>query len=185
MNTNILEKTRNRWTAKNMTMIALLTALLSISSYIIIPLPFTASSITSQTMIVNLIGIILGPVETVAVFAVWIFLGLVGVPVFSGGTSGPAKLFGPTGGYIFGFMVTAILTSLFCKKVKDLRKVLIFLVVVGIPVIYVFGAGWMKAVTALPWPGVLVQSVIPFIPLDIVKCFASVALARALRPVLR
>lgn len=185
MNTETVKKTRSRWTAKNMTMTALMTALLSVSSYIVIPLPFTAASITAQTMVVNLIGMILGPVETAAVFAVWILLGLAGAPVFSGGASGPAKLFGPTGGYIFGFMAAAVLISLFSRKVKDLRKTTVFLIAVGIPVIYLFGAGWMKLVTVQPWPAVVVQSVLPFIPLDIVKCFAAAALAKALRAALR
>ena len=55
-----------------------------------------------------------------------------------------------------------------------------FLIVVGIPVIYAFGAGWMKHVTGQPWGAVIVQSIIPFIPLDIVKCVAAVALGKAL-----
>ena len=56
-----------------------------------------------------------------------------------------------------------------------------FLIVVGIPVIYAFGAGWMKHVTGQPWGAVIVQSIIPFIPLDIVKCVAAVALGKALK----
>ena len=54
-------------------------------------------------------------------------------------------------------------------------------IVVGIPVIYAFGAGWMKHVTGQPWGAVIVQSIIPFIPLDIVKCVAAVALGKALK----
>lgn len=185
MNVETVKQTKSRWTTKAMTVTALMTALLSASSYIAIPLPFTAASITAQTIIVNLVGLILGPIETATVFIVWILLGLVGVPVFSGGTSGPAKIMGPTGGYLFGFLVVAVIISLFSQKVKDLRKAVVFLIVVGIPVIYLFGAVWMKSVTGQPWSAVIAQSILPFIPLDIVKCFMAVGLAKVLRVALQ
>ena len=80
-----------------------------------------------------------------------------------------------------GFLVVAFLISLFCRKWKNVAFQTAFLIVVGIPVIYAFGAGWMKHVTGQPWGAVIVQSIIPFIPLDIVKCVAAVALGKALK----
>ena len=151
------------WSAKRLTLLAMMLALISVSSYIAIPLPFSDAKITAQTMIVNLIGLLIAPQDTILVMASWLLLGLCGVPVFSGGSAGPGKLLGPSGGYYIGFLVVA------------------FLIVVGIPVIYAFGAGWMKHVTGQPWGAVIVQSIIPFIPLDIVKCVAAVALGKALK----
>lgn len=52
----------------------------------------------------------------------------------------------------------------------------------GIPVIYLFGAVQMKVVTNQPWPAIMVQAVLPFIPLDVVKCFVAAGLAKILRP---
>lgn len=179
------KQTKKKRTTKEMAVMGLMAALISVSSYIIIPLPFSSASITAQTIVVNLVGILLGPLEVGMVFIVWILAGLIGLPVFSGGTGGPAKLFGPTGGYIFGYLAAAVLISIFCKKEKDIRKETLFLIVVGIPVIYFFGAVWMKIVTGQPWLAIMVQAVLPFIPLDIVKCFAAAALAKALRPVMR
>ena len=161
------------WSAKRLTLLAMMLALISVSSYIAIPLPFSDAKITAQTMIVNLIGLLIAPQDTILVMASWLLLGLCGVPVFSGGSAGPGKLLGPSGGYYIGFLVVAFLISLFCRKWKN--------VVVGIPVIYAFGAGWMKHVTGQPWGAVIVQSIIPFIPLDIVKCVAAVALGKALK----
>ena len=151
------------WSAKRLTLLAMMLALISVSSYIAIPLPFSDAKITAQTMIVNLIGLLIAPQDTILVMASWLLLGLCGVPVFSGGSAGPGKLLGPSGGYYIGFLVVA------------------FLIVVGIPVIYAFGAGWMKHVTGQPWGAVIVQSIIPFIPLDIVKCVAAVALGKVLK----
>ncbi|HIX25353.1 MAG TPA: biotin transporter BioY [Candidatus Lachnoclostridium avicola] len=170
-----------RWTAQRLTLMGLFTAVLCVSSYIVIPLPFTAVSITAQTMVVNLIGMILAPADTAIVFLVWICLGLAGAPVFSGGGGGAAKLLGPTGGYIIGYLAAAVLISLFCRKVKGMGKQTLFLIVVGIPVIYLFGGAWMKISMRLTWPAVVIQGVIPFIPMDVAKCIGAAALAKALR----
>ena len=148
------------WSAKRLTLLAMMLALISVSSYIAIPLPFSDAKITAQTMIVNLIGLLIAPQDTILVMASWLLLGLCGVPVF---------------------LVVAFLISLFCRKWKNVAFQTAFLIVVGIPVIYAFGAGWMKHVTGQPWGAVIVQSIIPFIPLDIVKCVAAVALGKALK----
>ena len=177
-------KTRH-WTIKELTMVGMLTAIMCISSYITIPLPFTEVGITAQTIVVNLVGMVLGPGNAAAVLFTWILLGIVGLPVFSGGTGGAARLAGPTGGYIIGYLVSAVMIAWFCRKVKSLRLQLVFLIVAGIPVVYLFGGIWMKLSLHLPWQAVLVQGVIPFIPTDIIKCFAAAALAKALRPVLQ
>lgn len=174
-----------RRTTREITVMGLMVALLSASSYIIIPLPFSSASITAQTIVVNLIGLVLRPFDVLLVFVAWILAGLVGLPVFSGGMGGAAKLFGPTGGYIFGYLVSAVLISMLCRKYRNSRMEILFLVFIGIPIIYLMGAAWMKIVTGQPWLAIIIQAVLPFIPLDIVKCFAAAALAKALRPVIQ
>lgn len=185
MDQSTVKQIKKKWTTREMAVMGLMVALLSASSYIIIPLPFSSASITAQTIVVNLIGLVLGPLEVLLVFVAWILAGFVGLPVFSGGAGGAAKLFGPTGGYIFGYLVAAVLISLFCRKFRNSRLETLFLIIAGIPTIYFLGAVWMKIVTGQPWPAIMIQAVLPFIPLDIVKCFVAVALAKALRPVIR
>ena len=89
------------------------------------------------------------------------------------GIGGSRKLLGPTGGYRYGFAAAAILTSLFCRKVKNLKAQTAFLVFAGIPVIYLFGAVQMKAVTKQPWQAIMVQAVLPFIPTGCCKVFCG------------
>ncbi len=170
-----------RWEARELTVMGLLAALMCASAYITIPLPFTEVGITAQTLMVNLIGMLLGPAETAAVLLVWILLGVTGVPVFSGGVGGAARLVGPTGGYIVGFLAAAVLISLFCRKVKGLGKQTAFLIAAGIPVVYFCGMSWTKITTGLPWAVLVVRDALPFVPLDVAKCFAAAALAKALR----
>lgn len=166
---------------QELTTIALLTTLLSVSAYIIIPLPFTTANITAQTLIVNLIGLILTPLQAACAVGTWILIGLVGIPVFSGGTGGPWMLVGPTGGYIWGMLAAAILISLLKGPNPTYRRSLFVTIGAGIPVIYLFGSIVMKLVTGLGWQALLVSSVIPFIPLDIAKCAAAAYLAIPLR----
>ena len=68
---------------------ALLTALICVSAYIVIPLPFTPASLTAQTLVVNLIALLLTPRQAAFTMVVYILLGLTGLPVFSGGMGGP------------------------------------------------------------------------------------------------
>ena len=100
---------------RDLTKITLLIALLCISSYIIIPLPFSLASITAQTIIINLLAFLLKPKQAFTVVGVYLLLGLIGIPVFSGGTGGPGRLFGPTGGYLFGYLAAATIVSIISR----------------------------------------------------------------------
>ena len=74
-----------------LTKMALLTALICVSAYIVIPLPFTPASLTAQTLVVNLIALLLTPRQAAFTMVVYILLGLTGLPVFSGAMGGPRK----------------------------------------------------------------------------------------------
>ena len=168
-------KAHSIWNIRSLTIMALMTALLIVSTYIKIPLPFSSASITAQTLMVNLIGLLLSPLQTLAVMVTWILLSVVGI----GGSLG--KLLGPAGGYRYGNLVAAVLISMFCCKVKKVRWQTAFIIIVGIPVIYLFVAVQMKYVTNQPSGAIMIQAVLPFIPLDIVKCFAAAGIAKPLR----
>lgn len=165
-----------------MTKMALMVAINCISAYIIIPLPFSLSPIALQTLIVNLTGFILSPRQAFVTMLVYLLVGLAGLPVFTGGTAGPGKLFGPTGGYIFGFLVTAVLLAYLRRKEYNFLQYALLGVVLGIPVIYAFGVAQLNLVTHMGWSKALLTGALPFIPLDIVKAVAAAYLAG---PVLR
>lgn len=105
-----------------MTKMALMVAMNCVSAYIIIPLPFSMSPIALQTLIVNLTGYVLNTKQAFMTMLVYILVGLAGVPVFTGGTAGPGKLFGPTGGYIIGFLFTAVFLAA-TRGEKDRKSV--------------------------------------------------------------
>ena len=160
-----------------MTRMALMVAMNCVSAYIIIPLPFSLSPIALQTLIVNLTGYVLNAKQAFMTMLVYLLVGLAGVPVFTGGSAGPGKLFGPTGGYIIGFLFTAVFLAYFRGEKYSFKRYALLGCVIGIPLIYVFGVVQLKLVTGMGWDKAILTGALPFIPLDIVKCLAAAVIA--------
>lgn len=160
-----------------MTKMALMVAMNCVSAYIIIPLPFSLSPLALQTLIVNLTGYVLNAKQAFMTMLVYLLVGLAGVPVFTGGSAGPGKLFGPTGGYIIGFLVTAVFLAYFKGEKYNFKRYALLGCVIGIPLIYVFGVVQLKLITSMGWNKAIMTGALPFIPLDIVKCLAAAVIA--------
>ena len=160
-----------------MTKMALMVAMNCVSAYIIIPLPYSLSPLALQTMIVNLTGYVLNAKQAFMTMLVYLLVGLAGVPVFTGGSAGPGKLFGPTGGYIIGFLFTAVFLAYFRGEKYSFKRYALLGCVIGIPLIYVFGVVQLKLITGMGWDKAIMTGALPFIPLDIVKCLAAAVIA--------
>ena len=160
-----------------MTKMALMVAMNCVSAYIIIPLPFSLSPLALQTLIVNLTGYVLNAKQAFMTMLVYLLVGLAGVPVVTGGSAGPGKLFGPTGGYIIGFLFTAVFLAYFRGEKYSFKRYALLGCVIGIPLIYVFGVVQLKLITGMGWDKAIMTGALPFIPLDIVKCLAAAVIA--------
>ena len=167
-----------------MTRMALMVAMNCVSAYIIIPLPFSLSPIALQTLIVNLTGYVLNAKQAFMTMLVYLLVGLAGVPVFTGGSAGPGKLFGPTGGYIIGFLFTAVFLAYFRGEKYSFKRYALLGCVIGIPLIYVFGVVQLKLITGMGWDKAIMTGALPFIPLDIVKCLAAAVIAYPINRIL-
>ncbi|MBE6027953.1 MAG: biotin transporter BioY [Clostridiales bacterium] len=171
---------------KDITMIAVCTAIMAICSWIFIPatVPFTM-----QTFGVFLcVGLLGGRRGTLAV-SVYLLLGAVGLPVFSGFTGGIGHLFGATGGYIIGFLFSALVMWLIEHLHGRSMKTLVLSMIAGLITCYAFGTVWFMLVyakdsgsvglmTALGW------CVFPYVIPDAVKIALATALTRRLRPLI-
>ena len=93
----------------------------------------------------------------------------IGVPVFSGFTSGPGKLLGPTGGYLIGFLPMALIAGLLIDKFISRRVICLLGMVAGTIVAYAFGTIWLAYQAGMDWKAALMAGVIPFIPGDLGK----------------
>ena len=156
---------------------ALLVAMNCISAYLIIPLPFSMSPIAMQMVIVFLTGFVLNARQAFMTMFIYILIGLAGIPVFTGGAAGPGKMFGPTGGYIWGFMIAVTLIAMFKGHVYNFKRYAIMGVVIGLPVIYGLGVAQLNFVTGMGWKAAFLSGALPFIALDILKCVGAAFLA--------
>jgi len=158
----------------------LLAALMVVGAYVHFPLG--PVPISMQVCFVLLSGFVLGPLGGLLAVLLYILAGLVGLPVFYGGTSGFAHVLGPTGGYIMGFVFTPLITGLSQKaEARSLswgRGVLFGFL--GYVPIYALGIVWLK--TTLDISGVKAVSVgmLPFLFSDCLQVAASVSAARVL-----
>ena len=179
------KKTRKkRLYTKDVVFVALFTALIAVCAWITVP---SAVPFTLQTFAVFLtLGLLGGKRGTIAVLC-YILLGAFGVPVFSGFRGGIGVLAGLTGGYIVGFLFSALvywgITTL--TKNKFLWKTVAF--VAGLVVCYAFGTAWfvfVKGRTGSPvdFVGALTLCVLPFIAFDVAKIVLAATLTRVLAP---
>lgn len=155
---------------KDMAYIALMAVLISVCSWLSVP---AAIPFTMQTYAVFTALLLLGGRRGSIAVAVYIALGAVGLPVFSGFAGGIGKLMGPSGGYIFGFMLTALCYWL-CERLFG-KKLWVWIVslVVGLALCYAFGTVWFvkvySAAKPISYASALGMCVFPFIVPDLVK----------------
>ena len=167
----------------DMVYIALFACLMAICAWISIP---GQSPLTLQTMGVFLaVGLLGGKRGTVAVL-VYILMGAVGLPVFSGFAGGLGKLLGMTGGYIVGFLVSALLMWAMEALFGSKKWVLPVSMVVGLIACYAFGTALFMVVYtsskgAITLGAVLGMCVIPYIIPDAVKIAVALLLTKALK----
>ena len=104
-----------------------------------------------------------------------LLMGLIGLPVFSGFTSGPQKLLGPTGGYLIGFIPMVILSGLVIDHANETKgkvrsQVICFAgMIFGTIICYILGTAWLAYQANMDWKAALFAGVIPFIPGDLAK----------------
>lgn len=164
--------------------VGIFTAIIAVCSWITVP---TVIPVTLQTLAICTAAGLLGAKKGVAAVVAYIMLGIAGMPVFSNFSSGIGQIAGPTGGYLIGFVFTALIVGgavdLFDKKIWVYAASMIL----GTAVCYAFGTVWFvlvynaKAETAVSVSSALATCVVPFIIPDLVKLTAATGLCAALK----
>lgn len=152
---------------KDMTKIALFSAIMCILgplSLQIGPIP-----ISFTNLVIYFALYIMGMKKGTISYLIYMLLGLVGLPVFSGFQGGPAKLFGNTGGYIFGFIFLALISGFFIDKWPEKLWLHFIALVAGTAVCYGLGTIWYIILAKCTLETALTFCVIPFIPGDFIK----------------
>lgn len=170
----------------DMVYIAMAVALLTICSWICIPL---AVPVTLQTFAVFTVLLTLGAKRGTLATIVYVIMGAVGLPVFSGVTGGLGVLLGRTGGYIIGFLVIGINYCVFTKLFGETPLVKTVSLAIGLLLCYAFGTAWFMAIymqntgpvgilTVLGW------CVFPFVIPDIAKLALAIAISKRVKSVI-
>lgn len=164
---------------------ALFSALIIVGSYIRFPLP--PVPITLQTLFLLLAGFLGGSAVAVSSVAIFLVLGLVGLPVYSGG-GGIAYLLGPTGGFLIGMLPAALLAGLggnLSSKSERMRTYTLLATLGGVLsmlCLYGFGVTWLKFSRSLSWSAALKIAVLPFLIGDVIKLIVALQLGRTFAP---
>lgn len=174
----------------DMAYIALFAVLMAVCAWITVPLPKPLVQFTMQTFGMFMALITLGGLRGLYTMVVYLLLGAVGVPVFSGFRGGLGVLLDTTGGYIIGFVAAALVYWLLTAKLGDSLPLKAAACVLGLAVCYAFGTAWFLVVyarttgpigvtTALGW------CVFPYIAPDLLKLALALLLSRRVEKFLK
>ncbi len=166
-------------TARRIAYISVFAALTAVGAMVSIPLPFSSIPFTLQVLFVLLSGLVLGPVDGALSQIVYLLMGAVGLPVFAGFSGGLGIILGKSGGYLVGFVFASFFVGLLGKTTNFVRLYLVS--VLGLLLIYLFGALQLSLVMALGFKKAVIVGVLPFIPFDLVKAAMAVFVALRLR----
>ena len=174
---------RPRLRTQDLTYIALFAVWMAVCAWISIPVPAPLVQFTMQTFAVFAALVVLGGRRGTYAVTVYLLLGAVGVPVFSGFRGGPAALLGVTGGYILGFFFQALVYWLITAKLGESLLVKTAACVAGGAVLYAFGTAWYVILYAQTGSPVGVMTalgycVFPFIIPDLLKLALALVLAQ-------
>lgn len=142
-------------------------------AFVRIPLPFSPVPITLQTLFVLLAGALLGGnLAALSQFS-YILLGLAGLPIFTNAGSGLSYLFGPTAGYLFGFILAVVFIGRFIKYAQNNLFSIFIILCLGDLIILCSGILWLKILLRYPLTRLLWIGFIPFIPGDLLKALTA------------
>ncbi len=168
-----------------MVLIALMAAVTCILGPLSLAIPVSPVPISLTNLAIYFTIYVLGMKRGCISYLIYMLIGLVGMPVFSGFSGGPGKLFGPTGGYIIGFIFMGAICGYFIDKWNGKLLMHFIGMVLGTAVCYLFGTAWLAYQAGMTFSAALGAGVIPFIPGDLVKIIIALLAGPVLRKRLR
>lgn len=161
-----MEKTQ-KINTRQLTLVGVMAAVTCILGPLSLPIGVVPISLTN--LVIYFAIYVLGGKRGTLSYIVYLFIGLVGLPVFSGFSGGFPKLFGPTGGYLIGFIFMAFISGIFIDKFPSKIYMCFFGMILGTITTYIFGTAWLAYQAHLTFNSALAVGVLPFIPGDLVK----------------
>jgi biotin transport system substrate-specific component len=178
MTGNILDENRTLST-RDIVRIGLVTAIICVLAPMSIPIGPVPISLTTLVLYFSIY--LLGTVPALISCLIYLLLGLAGLPVFSGFTSGPAKIAGPTGGYLLSYFLMILIAGIIISRSEGRKWMELIGMIAGTAVLYTIGTIWLDLQTGMGTVPALMAGVIPFLPGDAVKILLALFFGRKLK----
>ena len=159
---------------------SLMAALIAAGAFISIPIG--PVPIVMQNFFVLLAGVLLGKKWGLASVGVYLLAGILGLPVFAGGTGGIGRIAGPTGGYLLGYLPAVFITGWIAEKGENIKWMDVPAMVAGMSIVYGIGVPWLKMVTGMTFDKAIAMGLYPFLIGDALKIAAAVPVIKVVRP---
>ena len=165
---------------KDLTRMALMTAVLCILAPISLPLPAVSVALTLATFVIYLMAYILTPKQALASVSIYLLLGAVGLPVFSGYMAGISRFASPGGGYLIGYLFLAGISSFFIHRFPG-TAMQVGGMFTGTIVMYCIGTFWLAYTTGTTFSAALPAGMLIFLPPDMVKILLASYIGRKIQ----
>lgn len=173
------EKKSKKLTIYTITLIGVMTAITCVLGPLSLPIGVVPISLTNLAIFLSVF--VLGWKKGTLSCLIYLLIGLVGAPVFSGFSGGIGKFSGPTGGYLVGFLFVAGVSGFFIEKFSGKIYMYVLGMVIGMLICYLLGTLWLAKVGSFSFIVALGYGVIPFLLGDAIK----IAIATIVGPILR
>lgn len=172
-------------TTYQLALTGVMTAVICILGPMTLMIPISPVPISLANFAICLSIVILGMKLGTLSCILYLLIGLIGLPVFSGFSGGVGKLAGPTGGYLVGYLFLALIGGFFVEHFSgrslQQRAVQGIGLVLGTAVLYAFGTVWLAYMAGMNFSEALAAGVLPFIPGDLVKIFITLLVGAEIR----
>lgn len=179
----------NKLNTKSLILCSLFAALIAVGAFIKIPVPMVP--FTLQLLFTTLAALLLGPRLGATSVAIYILIGLIGIPVFTKG-GGPSYIFQPTFGYLIGFLIASYITgSIAHKKNNPSLKRFICASLLGLVIVYVLGTIYYYFIanyylnSPVTVKTVIIYCCLVFIPGDFTSCILGSIIAKRVMPIIK
>lgn len=169
------------FSTKNLVLIGLVTAVTCILAPLSIPMPFSPIPISFTNLVIYFSIYLLGGKLATVSYIIYLLIGLVGLPVFSGFSGGIGKLLGPTGGYLVGFILVTLIAGWFADTFPKNKFLIMAGLLLATIVAYTLAAFWLSVQLQISFVQGIITGVLPYLPGDLVKMVIAVVLGPVLR----
>jgi len=158
---------------QSMVLIGVICALICVLSPFAIPMPFSPVPFSVATFLWYLAAFLLPPGQAVCCCMLYLTIGMIGLPVFSGFSGGFGKITGPTGGYLIGYLFLTGISAVLLKNLSNKLWKRILALTLGTLVCYLTGTVWLCLQIQTCLAAGLMMGVVPYLFIDAVKIFAA------------